>query len=109
MRLALRDEGDLGAAGDESPHEQRVRQKRVRRSDDDRAVVQMGFVHSGYGLDAREIFGPRLGHEAELGGAAVELGAQLVRARCANDAMPEEGDAVAEPIRLVEVVRAQEY
>src|SRR5207237_1272241 len=60
------------------------------------------------GLDADEVFGPRPRHETDLGGAPVKLGAELVRFGDAKDAMAKESDAVAEPVRLIKVVRAQE-
>src|SRR5207249_506927 len=64
----------------------------------------MRLAHTRHGLHADEVFGPRPRHETDLGGAPVKLGAELVRFGDAKDAMAKESDAVAEPVRLIEVV-----
>src|SRR2546429_6284998 len=108
MRLALGDERDLRATIDECSHQDRIREEGIDRGDDDRSVLEVRLAHAGHCLHAGEIFWPRLGHEAYLGSAPVQLGAELVRIGDADHTMPEESDAVAETVRLVEVVRAQE-
>src|SRR5207244_4426114 len=76
--------------------------------DDDRAVLEACLAHARDGLHPREILRARRRDEPDLGSAAVELGAQLVGGRDTDDTMTEERDAIAEPVGLVEIMRAEE-
>src|SRR3954463_984876 len=109
MRLALCDERDLRAAVDEGPHEERGRGHRGWSLDDDGAVLEVRRAYSLHRLHPREVLRSRMGHEPELGRAAVQLGAQLVRGVDADDLVAEERDAIAETVGLIEVVGAQEH
>src|SRR5207245_2024144 len=72
------------------------------------AILEARLTDPGHGPDARQVLGPRARHEADLGRAAVQLRPKLVRIRDADDVAAEKGDAVAEAVGLVEVMRAQE-
>src|SRR5205823_7208582 len=82
--------------------------QRIRRGHDDRAVLELGAADARNGPYTREVLRARRREDAELGRPPVQLRAELVWRRDTDHAMPEERDAIAEPIGLVEVVRAEE-
>src|SRR5688500_16799536 len=109
VHLALDDVCDLRAALNEGAHEQWVRSQRIRRRHHDRTVLEMRLPHALDRLNAQEILRAWRRHQAELGRAPIELGSQVVRRVDTDDRLPEEGDAVAQAIGLVEVVGAEEH
>src|SRR5216110_1266185 len=109
MHLALDDVRDLRAAVDECAYQQRIRSQRIGRGHDDRAVLEVRLAHARDALHADEILGAWRRQQAELGGAPVELGAQVVRRVDADHGLAEERDAVTQAVRLVEVVGAEEH
>src|SRR2546428_7626111 len=86
-RSALGHVQDLRTGVHERPYEQRIRSQRVGRRDDDRAVLEARLAYAGDGLHSREILRARRGEKPDLGGATVELGAQLVEGRDADDTL----------------------
>ena len=69
----------------------------------------MRLTHALDALHAREVLGAWPRQEADLGGAPVELGAQMVRRVDADHRLAEEGDAITQAVGFVEVMGAEEY
>src|SRR5438552_7592592 len=109
MHLALDHVRDLRSAVDESAYQERIRQQRIGRGHDDRAVLEVRLTHALDALHAHEVLGAWPRQEADLGGAPVELGAQMIRRIDADHRLAEEGDAITQAVGLVEVMGAEEH